>query len=582
MHLANSRYPFLRVPLPCAVLMQWQPQQQDESYIVLLSLREAETLRRAMQAKSPSLPALILFTVAGEVLAQSAAARNTQRRSGASQMHVQRDHGRQCAKFFDCNMFYSNDELLVLLKAMSGPQANAAKRREEFFSGTKGSRVESGGKQVVGIIHGRKRRSVLEWEGTPVEALFQHNSTENFERTLRLATLARTALQAQWRAANPHEQADEDVPLEQLFSWIAGHGNSAITIAAAVKSLGEVIEASLSATNDPTLAMLLSAPVELRRALREMLKLVDRRKTRQIDFVQFARCFAANDARNAGDEDEGDSRGKRRTTSIEASAHGATSSAEGAADDTLVAGFAAMADFHHAQFPEAADLAITEGRPTVVSVPQHPTFGRPEEIGTLCATSRLEQAVVASGSDLQLSCHRAAGSTAADRPNEVDGKGLVSFAPRAVLLGNKECDWTSDQKSSMDELKRGVERCARLTIAHRTRSLHVSARMDAEADAIVSNPRKSLCPCTGTRDSTSKSPSARPDATSPLVGPTPCSQVARLQALEIGMSLRLPNPEPCLSRWRRRAGRCGLKMEPYDAQERPYARRACAASLVMW
>ena len=42
------------------LLMQWQPTATDKSYIVLLSLREAETLRRTMQAKSPLLPPMLL------------------------------------------------------------------------------------------------------------------------------------------------------------------------------------------------------------------------------------------------------------------------------------------------------------------------------------------------------------------------------------------------------------------------------------------------------------------------------------------------------------------------------------------
>jgi hypothetical protein len=80
------------------VLMQWQPEKDDASYVVLLSLREAQTLRRAVQAKSPTLPPIILFTVNGEVLAQSTAARRMQ--SEKAVLLDQRDIGRQCARFF--------------------------------------------------------------------------------------------------------------------------------------------------------------------------------------------------------------------------------------------------------------------------------------------------------------------------------------------------------------------------------------------------------------------------------------------------------------------------------------------------
>ena len=53
------------------VLMQWQPDPNvpDESYVVLLSLCEAQTLRRAMQAKSTRLPPIVLFTLNGDDLA---------------------------------------------------------------------------------------------------------------------------------------------------------------------------------------------------------------------------------------------------------------------------------------------------------------------------------------------------------------------------------------------------------------------------------------------------------------------------------------------------------------------------------
>ena len=229
------------------ILMQWQPQVgEEDSHVVLLSLREAQTLRRAMQAKAPSLPPIILFTVAGEVLAQSAAARNLQRKTGsqAATLLRQRELGRQCAKFYDCNFFYHNEELLMLLKALA-IEKNAAQKREVFFSGTKGA-LSRGGKQIVGILHGRKRRSVLDWEGTPVEALFQHDQPDNFERTIHLAALTRTALQQKWRDEHPEVGVDEVAPLEQLFYMIAGQNKSTISISNAVQQLAEILEESHS------------------------------------------------------------------------------------------------------------------------------------------------------------------------------------------------------------------------------------------------------------------------------------------------------------------------------------------------
>ena len=84
------------------VLMQWQPEKDGGSYVVLLSLREAQTLRRAMQAKTSSMPSIILFTVTGEILAQSASARRMQ--SHKALLLEQRNTGRQCARFFDANL----------------------------------------------------------------------------------------------------------------------------------------------------------------------------------------------------------------------------------------------------------------------------------------------------------------------------------------------------------------------------------------------------------------------------------------------------------------------------------------------
>ena len=62
--------------------MQWMPEAPKKAgdkvttYVVVLSLGEAQTLRRAMQAKSPHLPPVVLFTVTGDVLAQSNKARD--------------------------------------------------------------------------------------------------------------------------------------------------------------------------------------------------------------------------------------------------------------------------------------------------------------------------------------------------------------------------------------------------------------------------------------------------------------------------------------------------------------------------
>ena len=57
--------------------VKWSASPDDpdvETFLVLLSLREAQTLRRAMQAKA-RVPVLLLFTVDGTVIAKSDACR---------------------------------------------------------------------------------------------------------------------------------------------------------------------------------------------------------------------------------------------------------------------------------------------------------------------------------------------------------------------------------------------------------------------------------------------------------------------------------------------------------------------------
>ena len=88
---------------------------------MLLSLREAQALRRAMQAKAQGLPPVILFTLDGHVLAKSFACRKLEQTNAVKSlaMHTERDFGRQCARFFDGHLFYTNEELFRLFDPSS-------------------------------------------------------------------------------------------------------------------------------------------------------------------------------------------------------------------------------------------------------------------------------------------------------------------------------------------------------------------------------------------------------------------------------------------------------------------------------
>ena len=314
-----------------------------------------------------------------------------------------------------------------------------------FFSG-------SDQKRIVGVIHGRARRSVHDWEGTPVEALFHHEKPIEFEAALRLAKLTRKALEASYRS----EQATStDVSLQALFQYLAGSsGSSSLPLEEVAHRLGQILGKHLTQLLQEDTARISRKTQQVfleeqcmledehsrNDELVKMLRLMDRKDTNRIDFVQFARAFAVSGT--AVDDERGKEGGERKQVlatgvidSIEPQAEG-VGLPQGDSND-LVEALHAMQKWQTKQFPDHCE----EGdKVPAAAVPPHLTFQNtnPAEIGLLCATSDLDHAIVASGTDQQLSCF-----------NDENPERLLSFAPRAVLLGGAYGRLSAEQQAAL-------------------------------------------------------------------------------------------------------------------------------------
>ena len=334
------------------VLMQWIPQKaevevaEDEveiakgMHVVLLSLREAQTLRRAMQAKSEALsflPTMCLFDVENHMLAQTEMCRSLVRaeRDTAKRMHSQRELGMLMARFFDGDFFYEPAELTKLLRGL--PVDHAWERRH-FFEGNYRNK-----KNVIGVIKGRNRRSIQEFEGTPVEALFVHKTEHELVAARSLAHRTRRALE-RCKKADASWPMGEEPTLDQLYELVVSAGSTAVPIAQLAMRLSEILikypqpraqqktqsrgtkiswedtqpksseatEAEVKSAEEGTLMEVSTADAQAPREndeddqedeqevnpelllirLTTMLGHVDRMRSGVIDFQLFARCFA--------------------------------------------------------------------------------------------------------------------------------------------------------------------------------------------------------------------------------------------------------------------------------------------------
>ena len=157
-----------------SVLLHWhenvaQLEQGQEAKTVILSLPEAESIRRLIQAKNgdevqvgsalPDAVGLALVMSPGEIVID--ATRNYPRHVAAGSLH--RD--RLCVSFYNSEFFFDQGEVAMLLDAV---EASPTEKRRSFFEAA-----------VVA-----RRRSRKSWSGTPLRSVFAFADDDEYAAVL--------------------------------------------------------------------------------------------------------------------------------------------------------------------------------------------------------------------------------------------------------------------------------------------------------------------------------------------------------------------------------------------------------------
>ena len=128
-----------------------------------------------------------------------------------------------------------------------------------------------------------RKRAVVDWEGTPVEALFQHGKPDEFERALAMASMVRTALEQAWREGEQERRsATEYYPARLTAELGLDYRWQQVSIESAAKR--SIISVMQQTPGD-------QEPPDQLETVTAMLKLVDRKRTKMIDYVQFSRAL---------------------------------------------------------------------------------------------------------------------------------------------------------------------------------------------------------------------------------------------------------------------------------------------------
>ena len=213
----------------------------DEStFLVLLSLEEAETLRRALISrmegrkgddgdetkKAPSgggrlmtLEGTVLYDASPRLDSTAAITRRPLARQPSltlRQPTMQRtntlalvervdsttlmDEVRQCFRFFNCNLWYEEKDIIALLRALR--DTDRAARRRHFEN----------------VCEGRKRRSRQEWAHTTVAVVFSEPDEDKRVRLLK------TTIQMQREMLRSHDS------IPNAFVALSARGNSSSVV----------------------------------------------------------------------------------------------------------------------------------------------------------------------------------------------------------------------------------------------------------------------------------------------------------------------------------------------------------------
>jgi hypothetical protein len=318
------------------------------------------------------------------------------------------------------------------------------------------------------VIKGRNRRSIQEFEGTPVEALFQHKTEHELVAARNLADRTRRALE-RCKTKEPGWTEGQRPTLDKLYELVASAGATSVPLSQLATRLATILvkypppvktrERGETMLPAPPAA---DAPADededdeeanqevLQVRLTTMLQMVDRMRSGTIDFQLFARCFAIDTRDRKGEADAaepptGVSDGSHDSGVRAAGGGGDDSTADqraredasdGGGAQELISGVTSMHTWwkQHELGRELTNQPqpCRRRRPTSMgsrppTVPAHLMFTDQTDIGRLCAASPLDHAAITSGSDQRISCTLP--TAAAD--------GRVTFAPRAVLLGGR-------------------------------------------------------------------------------------------------------------------------------------------------
>ena len=184
--------------------------KQLSSYCVIVSLAEAETLRRvAYQRRAAVVPgagSIGLMTAKGEWITQRPdplvvsggdGPEGADDAEGGGEGGEEKDQAppsptaeeeeeammtaRQCARFYDCDLWFSDEEVILLLRALCFA---AESERRTFFEASMGSR----------------RRERASWDGTAVEPVFRHHDERHLLALRHTTQRIRTAFIGQYKS----------------------------------------------------------------------------------------------------------------------------------------------------------------------------------------------------------------------------------------------------------------------------------------------------------------------------------------------------------------------------------------------